>query len=149
MIIFKEFLDLEDVVDEAILALDMAADYLLPPFPNQWQTHLIAPQQVPPPQGHAQAPLPNLLYNSKSEPDNDDEMDQDLPWRNLQDIPPFQLMNIMRNTLQQPDTIENRSYISSQRTTFPPNNSNTNASNVLHGDWISCVPPSGLDIQYP
>ena len=53
--------------------------------------------------------------------DSDDDMDQNLPWRNPQDFPSFQLMNIMNNYPRQPDQIEynildieNRSYLSLQ-----------------------------------
>ena len=60
------------------------------------------PDQVLPQQGHGTGPLPHLIYNSESEPDCDNEMDPDLPRREVQDIPSFQLMNIMRNPPQQP-----------------------------------------------
>ena len=64
-------------------------------------------------------PLPHLIYNSESEPDSDNEMDPDLPWRELQDILSFQLMNIMRNHPQQPT--ENNSPFSLQNATPPLN----------------------------
>ena len=39
--------------------------------------------------GPCTAPLQHLLYNSKSEPDSDNEMDPDLPWKEVQDIQSF------------------------------------------------------------
>ena len=61
MVIFEEFLAIDEVLDEAIQALDEAAAHLLPPLPDQQQTPPVAPQQVPTPQGHAQA-LPQTCY---------------------------------------------------------------------------------------
>ena len=79
-----------------------------------------------------------MLYKSESEPDSDEEMDQDLPWRDIQDIPSFQLMNITKNAPQQPDPIEynildieTSLYLSLHNTTLPPNNSENNARNEL------------------
>ena len=53
--------------------------------------------------------------------DSDDDMDQNLPWRNLQDFSSFQLMKIMNNYPRHPDHIEynilyieNSSYLSIQ-----------------------------------
>ena len=44
-------------------------------------------------------------------------MDPDLPWREVQDILSFKLMNIMRNPPQQPS--ENNSHFSLQSNTLP------------------------------
>ena len=81
-------------------------------------------------------------------------MDQEFPWRNILDIPSFQLMNIMRYAPQQSDPIkhdildiESSSYISLQNTTLPPNKYDNNARNELWSAWVSCVPPSGPGIQ--
>ena len=92
MDIFTEFLAFDEELNEVAQALDDVVVHLLPPPHNQ-----VLPQQ-----GHAQAPLPHLLYNSESEPDSDNEMDPDLPWREVQDIPSFWLMNIMSIPPQQP-----------------------------------------------
>ena len=46
-------------------------------------------------------------------------MDPDVPWREVQDIPSFQLMNIMRNPPQLPT--ENNSPFSLQNATLPLN----------------------------
>ena len=66
-------------------------------------------------------PLPHLLYNSESEPDSDNEMDPDLHWRKVQDIPSLWLMRIMRDSSQQPVLTENNSPLSLQNATSPPN----------------------------
>ena len=75
MVIFEEFLDFYEVLDEAIQALNDAAAHLLLPPPDQQQILTGVPQQVPSPEGHAQTLPQNLIYNSESEPDRDDEMD--------------------------------------------------------------------------
>ena len=97
--IFAEFLAFDEEFNAVAQALDEAVAHLLAPPPDQ-----VSPQQ-----DHAQAPLPHLLYNSGSEPDSDNDMDPDLPWREVQDIPSFQLMSIMRNYPQQPVLTENNS----------------------------------------
>ena len=84
---------------------DTVAHLLFPP-----------PDQVLPQQGHAQAPLQHLLHKSESEPDSNNDMDPD-----LQDIPSFQLMSIMRNSPQQPVLTENNSPFSLKNATPPPN----------------------------
>ena len=48
-------------------------------------------------------------------------MDPDLPWREVQDIPSFWLMRIMRDSPQQPVLTENNSPLSLQNATSPPN----------------------------
>ena len=60
---------------------------LLPTNPNQ-----VLIQQEP-----NQDPLPYLIYNSGSEPDSNIELDPDLHWREVQDIPSFQLREAKRN----------------------------------------------------
>ena len=131
MVSFEELLAFDEVLDDVTQALEEAVAHLLPLPPDQQLTPSVAPQQVPLVQGHAQAAPPGLSYNSESEPDSDDEMDQDLPWRDVQDIPSFQLRNIMRYAPQQSDCIEhdildieNSSDISLQNTTPPPNDNN-------------------------
>ena len=52
-----------------------------------------------------------------NEPDRDNKMDPDLPWREVQDIPSFWLMNIISNPPQQPT--ENNSPFSLQNATSP------------------------------
>ena len=87
--------------------MDEAVGHLLP----------LPPTQVPLQQYPTQDPLPHLVYNPESEPDSDNELDPDLPWREVQDIPSFQLREAMRNP-QQPT--ENDSF-SFQKTTPPLN----------------------------
>ena len=106
----------DEELNEVTQALDEAVAHLLLPPPDQ----------VPPQQGHIQAPLPHLLYNSESELDSDDDMDPDLLWRDVQDIPLFWLMRIMRNSPQQPVLPENNSYSSLQNVTSPPHISDNN-----------------------
>ena len=86
-------------------ALDEAIAHLLPSHPNQ-----VLPQQ-----GHTQDHPPHLLYNSESEQDSDNELGPDFPWREVQDIPSFWLMSIMRSPPQQPT--ENNSPFSLQNAT--------------------------------
>ena len=109
MDIFTEFLAFDEEQNEVAQALDEAVAHLLPPSPNQ-----VLPQQ-----DHAQDSLPHLVYNSESELDSDNELKPYLPWREIQDIPSFQLMNIMRNPPQQPT--ENNSPFSLQNATPPSN----------------------------
>ena len=47
-----------------------------------------------------------LNTDSNYNDDSDDDMDQNILWRNPQDFPSFQLMNIMNNYPRQPDQIE-------------------------------------------
>ena len=77
--IFKEFLVFDGELNEVTQGLDEAVAHLLP----------LPPDQVPSQQDHAWAPLLHLLYNSESEPDNDNDMELDLPWRDVKDIPSF------------------------------------------------------------
>ena len=91
MDIFTEFLAFDEGSNEVAKALDDAVACLLPhPLIKFCQNR--APHRPP----------PHFLYNSESELDSDNEMDLYLPWREVQDIPSFLLMNIMRNPPQQP-----------------------------------------------
>ena len=90
------------------------------------------------------SPLPHLIYNSKSKPDSDNEMDLGLPWREVQDIPSFWFINIMRNPPQQPT--ENNSPFSLQNDTPSLNITDNHDRDGLCGDGISGVPPCGLDL---
>ena len=87
MDIFTEFLAFDEELDEVAQALDEAVGQLLPPSPDQ----------VPLQQDPTQDCLPHLVYNSESELDSDNELDPDLSWREVQDIPSFQLREAMRN----------------------------------------------------
>ena len=107
MDIFAEIMAFDEELNEVVWALDDAIAHLLPPAPDQ-----VVPQQDP-----THDPLPHLVYNSESEPDRDNELDPDLPWREVQDIPSFQLREAVRNT-QLP--IEN-DFFSFQNTTPPLN----------------------------
>ena len=51
-------------------------------------------------------PLPYLIYNSENEPGSDIELDPNLPWREIQDIPSFQL----REAISNPQLTENDSF---------------------------------------
>ena len=123
--IFVEFLTFDEELNEVAQVLDDVVAHLLPPPPIKFCHN-----------GPAQAPLPHLIYNSESEPDSDNELDPDLPWREVQDIPSFWLMNIMRNPPKQPT--ENNSF-SLQNATPPPNITDNHDRDGLWGDWISCV----------
>ena len=85
--------------------------------------------------------------------DSDDDIDQNLPWRNPQDSPSFLLMNIMNNYPRQPDQIEynipyieNSSYLSLHNDTPITPNLNSSLSEQWT-DWICSVPSSGPDLQ--
>ena len=119
--IFTGFLAFDEKLNEVDQALDDVVAHLLPPPPDKVLSQ----------QGLAQAPLPLLLYNSESELDSDNEIDLDLPWREVQDIPSFQLMNLMRNPPQQPT--ENSNF-SLQNDTPPLNNSDNHDRDGLQGD---------------
>ena len=97
-----EFLDFDEELIEVAQALDEAVAHLQPTNPDQ----------VPSQQDPIQDPLPHLVYSSDSELDSDYELDLDIPWREVQDIPSFQLRN------QQ--LTENNSF-SFQNVTAPPN----------------------------
>ena len=71
MDIFVEFLAFDEELNEVAQALDEAVVQLLPPSPNQ----------VPPQQDPTQTPLPDLVYNSESELNSDNELDPDLSSR--------------------------------------------------------------------
>ena len=98
--------------------MDEAIAYLLPPPPNQ----VLLQQDL------AQDPLPHLVYSSESEPDSDNELDLDLPWRQVQDIPSFQLREVRRN--QQPT--ENDSFSFENDT--PPDLTDSIDRDRLQGD---------------
>ena len=83
------FLAFDEELNEVAQVLDDAAVHLLP-----------SPQSSSATIGPCSGPLPHIPYTSESEPDSDNEMDPDLPWREVQDIPSFWLMNIIRNTPQ-------------------------------------------------
>ena len=84
--IFTEFLAFDEELNEVAQALDDVVAHLLFPPPIKFHHNR-----------DMHRPLPHLIYNSESEPDSDNEMDPDLHWRDVQDIPSFWLMNIMRN----------------------------------------------------
>ena len=83
-------------LNEVVQALDEAVAHLLPTNPNQ-----VLIQQDP-----TQDPLPHLVYNLESELDSNNELDPDFSWREIQDIPSFQLREAIRN----PQPIENGSF---------------------------------------
>ena len=93
-------------------------------------------------QNPTQNPLPHLVYDSDSEPDSDGELHPVLPWREVHDIPSFQLREAIGN--QQPT--ENDSF-SLWNDTSPLDIIYNNARDRLWGDWVGCVSPYGLDIQ--
>ena len=57
--------------------MDEAVAHPLPTNPNQ-----VPIQQIP-----VQNPLPQLVYNLESELDSDDELDPNILWREVWDIP--------------------------------------------------------------
>ena len=101
------------------------------------------PDQVPLQQDPSQDLLPLLVYNSESEPDSDNELDPELSWREVQDIPSFQLREAMRNP-QQPT--ENDSF-SFQNTTPPLNLIASHDRDGLQGDLIGYVNQYTLKVQ--
>ena len=114
-----EFLAFSKDLNEVAQALDEAVACLLPTNPNQ----------VPPQQDPAQDPSPHLIYSSDSEPDSDNELEPDVPWREVQDIPSFQLREVTGN--QQPT--ENDSF-SFQNYIPPPNLIDGHDRDGLQGD---------------
>ena len=80
----------DEGLNEVAQALDEATAHLLPTNPNQ-----IPIQQEP-----AQDLLPYLIYNLESELDSNIELDPNLPWIEVQDIPSFQLREAIRNPLK-------------------------------------------------
>ena len=95
----------DEELNEVAQALDEAVASLLPTIPDQ----------VPIQQEPTQDPLPYLVYNSESEPDSNNELDPNFPWREIQDIPCFQLREAIRN----PQPTENDSF-PLQNDTPPP-----------------------------
>ena len=82
-----EFLAFNEELNQLTQALDEAVACLLPTDPDQ----------VPSQQDPTQDPLSHLVYNSDSELDSDNELDPDLSWREVKDIPSFQLREARRN----------------------------------------------------
>ena len=73
MDIFAEFLAFDEELNKVAQSLDeTVAHLLLPP-----------PDHVPLQQDPTQDSLPHLVYNSESKPDSDNELDTDLPWREV------------------------------------------------------------------
>ena len=132
-----EIMAFDEELSEVAQVLDEVAAHLLLTPPN--------PNQVPLQQNPTQDPLPHLIYNSQSKPDSDDELEPDLPWREVQDIPSYQLRNAMRNAPQQP--IEDNLPFSLQNGTPPPDLNHNNDRDGLWGDWVSYVSPHGPDTQ--
>ena len=112
------FLAFNQELNEVTQMLDDMVACLLPPAPNQVLLQ--------------QDPLPHLVYNSESELDSDNELDPDIHWREIQDVPSFWLMNIMRNLPQQPT--ENNSPFSLQNATLPSNLTDNHDRDGLQGD---------------
>ena len=121
-----------DELDEVDQVLDKVVAHLLPPAPN----HTL------PQQGLTGDPLPHLVYNSESELESDSELDPDLPWREVQDIPSFQLREVIRN----PQPTEKDSF-PFQNDTSPPDITDNNDRDGLQGDWVNCISPYGLDTR--
>ena len=96
MDVFAGIMAFSEDLNKVALALDKAVAHLLPTNPD-----CVPIQQIP-----TQNPLPHLVYNSESELDSDDELDPNLPWREVQDIPSFQLRETKRN----PQPTENDSF---------------------------------------
>ena len=116
-----EFLAFDEELNEVAQALDDTVAHLLPPPHSSSATT-----------GPCTGPLPHLIYNSGSQLDSNNEMDPDLPWREVQDIPSFQLMNIMRNPPQQ--LTENNSPFSSENATPPFNITDNHDRDGLPGN---------------
>ena len=91
-----EFMAFDEELDDVAQVLDDVVAHLLP----------TSPDQVFPQQGPTQDPLPHLVYNSESELDSDSELDPSLPQREVQEIPSFQLGEVIRN----PQPTENDSF---------------------------------------
>ena len=114
-----EFVAFDEELNEIAQALDEAVAHLQPTNPDQ------VPSQWDP----TQDPLPHLVYNSDGEPDSDIELDLDFPWREVQDIPSFQLREARGN--QQPT--ENDSFLF-RNVTPPPNLIDSHDRDGLQGD---------------
>ena len=76
-----EIMAFGEKLDRAVQLLDEAVTHLLTPTPDH-----VLPQL-----DTAWDPLPHLVYNSESKSDSDSKLDPDLPWREVRDIPSFQL----------------------------------------------------------
>ena len=120
MDIFAEFLAFDEELNKVAQVLDEAVAHLLLPPPDQVLLQ----------QDSTQDPLPHLIYNSESEPDSDDVLDPDLPWRKVQDIPSFQLREAMRNP-QQPTENDSFSFLDDNP---PPKFTDNNDRDGLQGD---------------
>ena len=127
MDVFVGIMALDEGLHEVAQVLDEAVACLLPTNPIQGPT-----QQDP-----TQDPLPYLVYNSDSEPDSDNELDPDLPWREVQ----------LREARWNQQPTENDSF-SLQNTTSPPSLIDSYDRDGMQGDWVSCVSPYGPDTQW-
>ena len=87
MDVFAGLMAFDEGLNKVAQALDEAVACPLPTNPNQ------VPIQQEPTQDH----LPYLIYNLESESDSDIKLDPHLPWREVQDIPSFQLREAIRN----------------------------------------------------
>ena len=87
MDVFTGLMTFDEGLNEVAQAFDEAVACLLPTNPNQ----------VPIQQEPTQDPLPYLIYNWESDPDSNIELDPNLSWREVQDIPSFQLGEAIRN----------------------------------------------------
>ena len=87
MDVFTGIMAFNKDLDGVAQTLDEAVSCLLP----------INPEQAPIQQNPAQNPLPHLVYNSDSELDSNGELDPDCPWREVHDIPSFQLREAIGN----------------------------------------------------
>ena len=122
----------DEGLNEVVQALDETVACLLPTNPNQ----------VPIQQEPTQDPLPYLIYNSESEPDSNIKLNPNLPWREVPDVPSFQLREAIRN----PQPIENNSF-PLQNDTPPPDPVDNKDRDRLWGDWVGCVSPCESDTQ--
>ena len=113
-------------LNEVAQALDKAVAHLL----------LTNPDQVPIQQEPTQDPLPYLIYNLESEPDSNIELDPNLSWTEVHNIPSLQLREAIRN----PQPTENN-YFPLQNDTSPPDPTDNDDRDRLWGDWASCVSP--------
>lgn len=124
----------DEQLDDIMHLLDVAPEDQFPPPPEP-QALPIVPQHAnySPEELEVLMDLAGWNTDSDYNADSDDDMDQNLPWRNPQDFPSFQLMNIMNNYPRQPDQIEynilyieNSSYLSLQDDTpITPNLNNS------------------------
>ena len=119
MDVFMGLMVFNEGLNEVGQALDEAVACLLPTNPDQ----------VPIQQEPTQDPLPYLIYNLENKPDSNIELDPNLPWREVQDIPSFQLREAIRN----PQPTENDSF-PLQNDTPPPDPIDNDDRDGLQGD---------------